>query len=88
MTLPADDLTCRELVEIITDYLEGALPETARERFDAHLQGCEGCRRYLHQMQTTIQITGTLTEERIEPATRIELLQLFRDWNRASMGGG
>lgn len=76
------DMTCKELVTIVTDYLENSLPVGERQRFEAHLDDCEGCRRYLQQMRTTIRIAGTLTEENIAPAARDELLQLFHDWNR------
>ena len=79
---PEDELTCQELVEIVSDYLEGALPDGERERFDAHLQECEGCRRYLDQMRTTIRVVGTLTEDDLNPGARDQLLQLFREWNR------
>ncbi len=82
-TAPADELACQELVEIVTDYLEGALPEAERERFDAHLEICEGCRRYLDQMRTTIRVAGTLREEDLDPGARDQLLQLFREWNRS-----
>jgi anti-sigma factor RsiW len=78
-----DEITCQQVVKIINDYLDGALSESERERFEAHLQDCEGCRRYLHQMRTTVRIAGTLTEESIDPAAKDELLHLFRDWNRA-----
>ena len=81
-TANGDDLTCQELVEIVSDYLEGALPEAERERFDAHLQTCEGCRRYLEQMRTTIRIAGALTKDGLDPVARDQLLQLFRTWNR------
>jgi anti-sigma factor RsiW len=81
-TVQEDDLACQELVEIITDYLEGALAAAERERFDAHLEVCEGCRRYLDQMRTTIRVAGTLTEEDLEPAAKDQLLRLFREWNR------
>jgi predicted anti-sigma-YlaC factor YlaD len=79
-TAQADDLECRVLVEIVTNYLEGALPEAERERFDAHLAVCEGCRRYLDQMRTTIRVVGTLTEEDLDPDSKDQLLQLFREW--------
>ena len=79
---PVDELTCQELVEIVSDYLEGALPEADRERFDAHLETCEGCRRYLDQMRTTIRVSGTLSEDDLDPGAREQLLQLFREWNR------
>ena len=82
MTATGGDLACQELVEIVSDYLEGALPRSDRERFDAHLQTCEGCRRYLDQMRTTIRVAATLAEEDLDPAAKDQLLQLFRDWNR------
>ncbi len=81
-TAPEDELTCQELVEIVSEYLEGALPDVERERFDAHLEGCEGCRRYLDQMRTTIHVVGTLTEDDLDPGAKDQLLQLFREWNR------
>jgi predicted anti-sigma-YlaC factor YlaD len=82
-TAPDDDLTCQELVEIVSDYLEGELPRRERERFDAHLEVCEGCRRYLDQMRTTLRVVGTLSEEDLDPAAKDQLLQLFREWNRS-----
>lgn len=82
MTVQADALTCQELVEIITDYLEGALPESDRQRFEAHLRDCEGCTRYLAQMRTTIRLTGMLSEDGIDPAAREKLLAVYRDWHR------
>ena len=82
MTANRGELTCQELVEIVSDYLDGALPEADRERFDAHLETCEGCRRYLDQMRTTIHVAGTLSEEDLDPGVRDQLLQLFREWNR------
>ena len=81
-TAQADDLECRVLVEIVSDYLDGALPEEDRERFDAHLEVCEGCRRYLDQMRTTVRVVGTLSEDDLGPGAKDQLLQLFRDWNR------
>lgn len=81
-TAPADELACQELVEIITEYLEGALPDAERDRFEAHLEICEGCRRYLDQMRTTIQLMGRPTEDDLDPGAKDQLLQLFRDWNR------
>ncbi len=82
----ADDLACNELVELVTDYLEGALPPSDRSRFEAHLMECGDCRHYLQQMEVTIRTIGHLTEETIEPQARDELLNLFRDWKAG--GGG
>jgi len=79
----SDEVACRELVELVTDYLEDAIPERDRARLEAHLAGCEGCTAYLEQMRTTIRLTGRLTTESI-PAEAIErLLRLFREWSQA-----
>jgi len=76
------DLTCKEIVEIVTDYLEGTLPRAQRRAFDAHLAECDGCTQYLEQMRETIRLTGTLTEESLEPDLRAKLLDAFRDLRR------
>lgn len=76
-------MTCIELVELVTDYLEGSMPADRRARFDAHVSGCEGCTTYLEQFRITIRLTGMLTEEQIAPDARDALLGVFHDW-RAS----
>ena len=76
------DLTCRELVELVTDYLEGALDSTTRRRVDEHLAGCPGCTAYLDEMRVTIRLTGTLTERDLGAPVRDSLLQAFRGWRR------
>jgi anti-sigma factor RsiW len=76
----SQELTCQELVELVTDYLEGALPPEERARFDAHIAGCTGCRRYLAQIRRTIDTLHHLTEETIQPAARDALLMTFRNW--------
>jgi anti-sigma factor RsiW len=73
-------LTCQELVELVTDYLENALQDAERARFEAHLATCSGCTNYVEQLRQTVQITGHLTEENIAPPARDELLTLFRRW--------
>lgn len=78
----ADDLACQELVELVTDYLEGRLAEAERRRFDAHLVGCEGCRRYLEQMRLTIRALGRLPEESVTTEARERLLAAFRNWKQ------
>jgi predicted anti-sigma-YlaC factor YlaD len=75
-------LTCGELVEIITEYLEGALSPVERARFDAHLDMCEGCRVYLDQMRLTIRAVGRLREEAISPQAKEALLGAFRTYKR------
>ena len=79
--MASHELTCQELVELVTDYLEDSLPLPDRHRFEKHLADCQGCRTYINQMQTTVQLTGTLTEEAIDPQARDTLLQVFRAWN-------
>ena len=76
----SDDLACKELVELVTEYLEGALSPAERARFEAHLATCTGCTRYLEQIRQTIRLTGRLTEEAIAPDAKQELLQVFRNW--------
>jgi anti-sigma factor RsiW len=75
------DLTCAELVELVTDYVEDALPLHERRRFEEHLAACGGCSIYLEQMQTTIAAAGCLREEELDPRARDELLAAFRGWN-------
>ncbi len=75
-------LTCKELVELVTGYLEGKLPPPDRARFEKHLALCPNCPTYLEQMRLTIRALGMLPEESIAPETRQELLQAFRDWKR------
>lgn len=81
MSSPAD-MTCKELVELITEYLEGAMRAPERERFEQHLNQCSGCRNYLEQMRQTIQSVGRLSEESLSPAARDQLLHVFRDWKK------
>ena len=73
-------MTCIELVELVTDYLEGSMPADERARFDEHIFGCQGCTTYLEQFRITIRLTGMLTEEQIAPDSRAALLDAFRDW--------
>jgi anti-sigma factor RsiW len=77
-----DGLTCRELVEIVTDYLEGRLPTRDRTRFEAHLMACSGCTTYLEQMRKTIVLVGTLRETDVPRPAQEALLRAFRDWKR------
>lgn len=73
-------MTCIELVELVTDYLEGSMPTAERARFDEHISGCEGCTTYMEQLRITIRLTGMLTEEQIALDARAALLDAFRDW--------
>jgi anti-sigma factor RsiW len=75
-----DQLVCRQVVELVSDYLEGALPRSERRRFEAHLAGCEHCTEYLEQMRATIRLTGRLTPEDLTPHMREEFSALYRRW--------
>ena len=77
------DIVCRELLELISGYLDGALPPETAAAIEAHLAGCDGCTLVLEEFRRTIAITGMLREEQITPAQRELLLRTFRDW-RAS----
>jgi anti-sigma factor RsiW len=78
-----DELACHELVELVTDYLEGRLSLDDRRRFEEHVAACGPCTRYVEQMRMTIRLVGRLREEDLEPPARDALLAAFRDWRRS-----
>jgi anti-sigma factor RsiW len=80
MTETLEQLSCQELVELVTDYLEGALPAAERERFEEHVGRCDGCRVYLEQLRRTIELTGRLTRDALAPDAERALLEAFRGW--------
>ncbi len=80
MNTDVEQLSCRELVELVTDYVEGALSEEERLRFDEHIGICAGCRIYLEQMRQTIVVVGRLSEESLAPDAERVLLDAFRGW--------
>jgi len=80
-------LTCQQFVELVTDYLEGALSATDQERFEHHLAACDSCPVYLEQIQQTIRTAGALTEASLSPDARETLLRAFSDWNAGSPSG-
>ena len=82
MTGIAEQLTCQELVELVTDYLDGALSPRDHERFEAHIAECDGCRGYVEQMRVTIWLSGTIGPEQLDPDAQEKLLEAFRDWKR------
>jgi anti-sigma factor RsiW len=75
-----EELVCQQVVELITDYLEGALPRAQRRRLQAHLAGCEHCGEYIEQIRATIRLTGRLGVEDLSPRMREELVGLYRRW--------
>jgi len=74
------DLTCMEMVELVTAYLEDTLAPADRARFEDHVMVCDGCSAYLDQMRHTIRLAGSLSEEAIPGDARDALLQAFRGW--------
>jgi anti-sigma factor RsiW len=75
-----ETITCREFVELATDFLEGRLPAPERERFEDHLALCPGCQSYMEQLRATLRALGRIPEESLSTAAREELLHAFRDW--------
>ena len=85
MTAPNDEIVCKELVELVTPYLEDVLPANARAAIERHLGECDGCRTYVEQMRQTIRAIGHIPHEPITSMTRDEVLAIFRAW-RAERG--
>jgi anti-sigma factor RsiW len=75
-----EEMTRRELVEVVTDYLDDTLPKHDRARLEEHLEECPYCVEYIEQMRQTIEALGELSEESIAPETREELVEAFRGW--------
>jgi anti-sigma factor RsiW len=82
-TMATDDITCRELVELVTDYLEGTLSTATRLRFEEHLYSCRVCPRYVDQLRTTVRVLGRLGEDDVPEPVRSTLLAAFRTWRTA-----
>lgn len=75
-------MTCRELVELVSDYVEGGLATSDRERFEVHLGECDPCAAYLEQIRLLVDASGRLSEEQLDPEARDELLIAFRSWKK------
>lgn len=73
-------LVCQQAVELVTDYLEGALSRADRRRFDKHLAGCPHCTEYLAQIRATIVLTGRVTPGDLSPQMRTDFIALYRRW--------
>jgi anti-sigma factor RsiW len=80
MSVDVEQLSCQELVELVTDYLEGALSPEETARFDDHIGRCTGCAAYLEQIRQTIVLTRRLTAESLSPEAERALLDAFRGW--------
>jgi anti-sigma factor RsiW len=78
-----EQLSCQELVELVTNYLEGALSPEEHERLERHIETCDGCRTYVEQMRQTVELTGALTVADVSPEAEFALLEAFRAWRTA-----
>jgi hypothetical protein len=88
MTAAETEMNCQELVEVVTEYLEGALHLAEAARLERHILKCGKCLTYLDQMRQTIRLTGMLTEQDLTPEARDSLLAVFRNWKRDSRPTG
>jgi hypothetical protein len=79
----AQHVTCREVVELVSDYLEQALPADEASLFEQHINFCDGCIWYVEQMRTTVATVGRVREEDVPPEAKDRLLNAFREWRRS-----
>ncbi len=80
LSLRRKDLVCQQVVELVTDYLEGNLSRRERRRFESHLRACPNCTAYLEQIKTTVHLTGTIEWEELTPEAQADLTDLYRRW--------
>jgi anti-sigma factor RsiW len=80
VTSEIEQLSCQELVELVTDYLEGALPDPDRAQLEEHISGCDGCRDYIDQMRATVALASGARPVGLTPEAEEALLAAFRDW--------
>jgi anti-sigma factor RsiW len=75
-------ISCQEVVELVTDYIERTLPADDAAVFEQHLNFCDGCVVYVDQVRLTIDAVGNLSAEDVPPETTDKLMAAFRDWKR------
>jgi predicted anti-sigma-YlaC factor YlaD len=80
LSLRRKDIVCQQAVEMVTDYLEGALSRRQRRRFEFHLRGCPNCSAYLEQIRVTIELTGAIDPDELSPEAKQDLIDLYRRW--------
>jgi anti-sigma factor RsiW len=78
--IDTEAVSCQELVELVTDYLEGALAPGDLRRFEEHIAHCDACTEYLEQLRQTIQAVGSITPDDLSPGAEAELVAVFRSW--------
>jgi anti-sigma factor RsiW len=83
MTKSGDHLSCQDVVEVVTDYLDKALPPEEAALFEQHINSCEGCVFYVQQIKKTAEVLEEVREEHISPEAKHRLMRTFLDW-RAS----
>ena len=83
MSSGVEHISCQEVVELVTDYLEGALPPDLQARFEHHLSLCDGCVWYVDQIRMTVETVGRIGEEDVPPETRDGLVAAFREFKRS-----
>jgi anti-sigma factor RsiW len=79
-----DHITCREVVELVTSYLDGALPPEEATAFEQHLNFCDGCVTYVDQIRVTVATTGRVAEDDVAPEARDKLMAAFREWRTST----
>ena len=79
----AHELICQEIVELVTEFLEGTMDVPLRAAFVAHLAKCDGCAHYLEQIKATITVAGTIEPAALSPELQAGLLAAFRDFARS-----
>ena len=75
-----DHISCQEVVELVTGYLDGGLTAEQAALFEQHLNFCEGCVWYVGQIKTTVETVGEVREEDIPPEAKDRLMSAFREW--------
>ncbi len=78
-----EGIACQEVVELVTDYLEGALLPEKQAQLEEHVTGCDGCANYIEQVRMTIGMLRNLAQEPVFPETKEDLLQVFRQWKNS-----
>lgn len=79
-------ITCREFVELVTEYLEQRLDRDTRARFEQHVAVCPGCARYLDQIRASVEVLGRVSLDPISAAARAQLIDAFRAWRSGQTG--
>jgi anti-sigma factor RsiW len=80
LRLRSRDIVCQQAVELVSDYLEGALSRVDRRRYELHLAACPHCSEYLAQIRKTIELTGSVTPDDLTPQVQDEFIALYRQW--------